>query len=218
MVGHFYSKAKRTGLFFISVVFLASCKIGTSSLPSAKEVAENPPIAPLGHRDISDPQDGYFHAPSGVQSGDFYFAKGGSSREKNLQRLQSPSRISFYEKDRVNGLAIGYGFCSYNERNAQVSLIQVPSESWICFLFKDQSDAQAGYLAAKAPLWPVDTVVCINCAPRPVGFLDRLCPGYYQSWLSPETWKDPTYPGDITKFADDGNCVYNKPWFRVKTN
>ena len=83
-------------------------------------------------------------------------------------------------------------------------------------IFKDQVDAQAAYFSESAPLWPVNTVICINCIPQPVPALDRMCPGYYLSWLKPETWEDPTYPGDITKFREDGNCIHNKPWFRVK--
>ena len=211
-------KANYATLFFLSVLFLSGCKTGSVAFPSAKEVARNPPIAPLGQTDISDPQPGYFHAPAGIKSGDFYLAKGGTSRSKSLESVTSSSRILFYRSDKINNLPIGFGFCSFKIGSEKISSVEIPAKTWVCYLFKDRTDAQAGYFSESTPLWPVNTVICINCIPQPLPALDRMCPGYYMSWLKPETWEDPTYSGDITKFGEDGNCIYKKPWFLVETN
>ena len=216
MIRQVCTKSNYATLFVLFALSLTGCKTGPAAFPSAKEVAKNPPIAPLGQTDISDPQAGYLHAPSGINSGDFYLARAGTSRRASLEKVSSLSRILFYRNDKVNDLPIGFGFCSFKEKSENLSSLEVPQKTWTCYLFKDQVDAQAAYFSESAPLWPVNTVICINCIPQPVPALDRMCPGYYLSWLKPETWEDPTYPGDITKFGEDGNCIHNKPWFRVK--
>ena len=179
-----------------------------------RDVRSSPPVAPLGRTDIEDPQEGYLHSPVGIESGDYYFAKAGVARANKLKPVSLPFGINFFEKPSADRQSYTIGICEFVPSSRSLNALRIPAKTWFCRAYKNESDAKVSYLANNTPLWPADVLLCLNCKPRP-GFMDRLCPGYYISWIDGKEWKDPTSPVDLKKFDKSGNCAIKKPWFML---
>ena len=43
----------------------------------------------------------------------------------------------------------------------------------------------------------------------------RTCPGYYQDIFTGKEQKDKLMPGYPELFTEEGDCIYEKPWFTI---
>ena len=194
-------------LYLIAVVFLSSC----SNQKTSRNYAS---LAPMAIEDIEDPQKGYYHMPAGINDGEFYLAKSGTSREimikidsKEISFLGEPVKVT-------EDFKAASAFCSFIEKSFTYSGVVVPANSWRCGIYKSYTDLQRERMTVGQRNWSVDLIICNDCKPVPYPTLSRICPGKYSSWLDPKRdWTDPAMPGYPDPFDDSGNCMHDKPWF-----
>jgi hypothetical protein len=191
-----------------SLLMAASCRAQPSKAEKLRSYMESTPfLAPMGYQDYTDPQVGYTHIPGGVEGGKLLYVKPGDfkSTDQSSPRPIGFKKVSFYEAsqpDLVPGFKPRVAACTYGRQQ---------QGQWNCLLFRNTEDAQSyfkGYDKSPAPY-----VVCLNCKPRPVPMLSRICPGVYSSSLDKaDNWEDPTIPGPVfTK----GMCTFKLPWWRT---
>lgn len=191
-----------------SFFLAASCRAQPSKDEKLRSYMESTPfLAPMGYQDYTDPQEGYTHSPGGIEGGEFLYIKSGDykSTDQSSPRPIGFKKVSFYgdsQPELVPGFKPRAAACKYGLRK--------PGH-WICLIFKTVEDAQRYFKSHDRS--PVPYVVCLNCKPRPVPMLSRICPGVYSSSLDKATdWEDPTIPGPVfTK----GKCTFNLPWWRT---
>ena len=165
-----------------------------------------PIFVPLGQKDLKEPQTGYMHMSSGMEDGTFFFAKKGDPVNKfKTIKLERFSFFQSLEREVIDGFTPRFGACAYL------------TKGWACFISntwegitKTISQAYSNQLS-KTHL--ADYMFCEDCKPEPHPSLNRICPGFYTSYITGEEFKDksiPTYPEFFNK---EGNCIYEKPWF-----
>ena len=109
-------------LYLIAVVFLSSC----SNQKTSRNYAS---LAPMAIEDIEDPQKGYYHMPAGINDGEFYLAKSGTSREimikidsKEISFLGEPVEVT-------ENFKAASAFCYFMEKSFTYSGVVVPENS-----------------------------------------------------------------------------------------
>ena len=96
-------------------------------------------------------------------------------------------------------------FCSFGQKD---------KDKWVCLIFRSAEDARS-YVMNDSEVYPVQFVACIDCKPKPMIALSRLCPGIYRSFLdTSKNWDDPSLPGP--KFNKEGGCSFDKPWWQTE--
>ncbi len=191
-----------------SLLLAASCNAQSSKEEKLRSYMESTPLlAPMGYQDYTEPQVGYIHIPGGIEGGEFLYVKPGDfkSTDRSSPRPIGFKKLSFYkasQPDLVPGFKPRGAACTYGR--------QKPGQ-WNCLLFRSTEDAQTYFKSNDKSQAPY--VVCLNCKPRPVPMLSRICPGVYSSSLSKaDNWEDPTIPGPVfTK----GMCTFKLPWWRT---
>ena len=169
-----------------------------------------PPLAPLATEDISDPQMGYYHQTIGITGGDYIHVKTGDSKFKQpdlSQNLQFVP-INFFDDEQpeiISGFKPGMAFCNYGQKD---------KGHWVCMIFRSGDDAKS-YVMNESEVYSVPFIACLDCKPKPMIALTRLCPGIYSGWLrSSDSWEDPMMPGP--KFNEEGGCSFDKPWWQTE--
>jgi hypothetical protein len=192
----------------VSLLLATSCKAQADKEGRLRAYMESPPfVAPMGYEDITNPQIGYTHSPGGIEGGQFLLVKENDFRSANESSPKPIDfrKISFYDSSQP-ALAPGFrpeaATCKYGLRK--------PGQ-WNCLIFRGTEDAQKYFKSVDRS--PVPYVVCLDCKPRAVPMLSRICPGVYTSSLDRSSdWKDPTIPGPVfTK----GMCTFALPWWRT---
>lgn len=192
----------------LSLMTTTSCRAQASKEENLRSYMESTPfVAPMGYEDHTDPQIGYTHSPGGIDGGEFLFVKAGDYRsaDHSSPKQIGFKKVSFYggsQPDLVPGFQPKVAACKYGLRK--------PGQ-WNCLLFQSTKDAQTYFKSNDKSQAPY--VVCLNCKPRPVPMLSRICPGVYSSSIDKASdWRDPTIPGPVfTK----GMCTFKLPWWRT---
>ena len=201
----------RIGITLLAITSVVSCRQQLTNAEKLRTLLEAaPPLAPLANDDISDPQGGYYHQTVAITGGDYIHIKPGDSRLKE----PDPSRslkfvpINFFSDEQAelfSGFTPGMSFCDYGSK---------VKDQWVCLIFASGEDAKA-YIKNESEIYTVPFVACLNCKPKPMVALSRICPGIYISYLDPsDNWEDPTRPGP--KFNKEGNCYFDKPWWQTE--
>lgn len=192
----------------LSLTIVTSCRAQPSKEEKLRAYMESTPfVAPMGYEDYTDPQIGYTHSPAGIDGGDFLFVKAGDYRtaDQSSPRPIAFRKVSFYgsaQPDLVPGFKPKVAACTYGLRK--------PGQ-WTCLLFQSTRDAQSYFKSTEKS--PAPYVVCLDCKPRPVPMLNRICPGVYRSSLDiTSNWQDPTIPGPV---LTNGRCSFKLPWWRT---
>ena len=201
----------RLGVSLFALIGVFACGQQLSKAEKLKLSLEaTPPLAPLASEDISDPQMGYYHQTIGITGGNYIHVKTGDSRMKQ----PDPSRnlqfvpINFYDDEQpeiIPGFKPGMAYCDYGKKE---------KGQWVCLIFRSGDDAKS-YVRNESTVQPVQMIACLDCKPRPMVGLTRICPGLYSDWLdSSNSWQDPMIPGP--KFNEEGGCSFDKPWWQTE--
>jgi hypothetical protein len=156
----------------------ASCKAQPSKEEKLRSYMESTPLfAPMGYQDYTEPQVGYIHIPGGIEGGEFLYFKPGDfkSTDQSSPRPIGFKKVSLYEAsqpDLVPGFKPRAAACTYGRQKPR---------QWNCLLFRSTVDAQTYFKSYDKT--SAQYVVCLNCKPRPVPMLSRICPGVYSSAL-----------------------------------
>ena len=201
----------RLGMVLLALIGVVGCGQEISNEDKLRLTLEAaPPLAPLAHEDISDPQIGYYHQTIGITGGNYIHVKAGDSRLKQPKTFQNLKfvPINFYDDEQpelVTGFKPTLAFCSFGKKD---------KDKWVCLIFRSDEDAKS-YVMNNSDVFPVPFVACIDCKPKPMIALSRLCPGIYSSFLdTSKNWDDPSLPGP--KFNEEGGCSFDKPWWQTE--
>ena len=171
---------------------------------------ENAPfVAPMGDEDYSDPQVGYKHMPFYIKGGNYLYLNSGDWIDADRS---SPKPIEFVELDFTDpeGIELHQGF---RPKTAMCLYGKLEKNQWSCLIFESSEDVSL-YLQSNERS-PVAYIACLDCDPRPLTGLMRMCPGVYMHWTGPQyNWEDPSMPGP--KYDENGSCTYDVPWWRTK--
>ena len=188
--------------------------IAPITLSSSNELTPPSMLAPMGLEDLEDPQKGYYHMPIGINNGNFFFAKKGSSA-KTVRKIDF-QKLNFWS-DPIEiepGFKPSTSFCTFNEESYKYAGEYFPAKSWTCGIFRSNEELIKSLKSKNPRDWPVDFIICNDCEPKADKTLSRICPGMYSSWRDPKrNWIDQAMPGYPKPFNDEGSCIHKKPWF-----
>lgn len=193
----------------LSLVAASSCGAQTSKEEKLRSYMESTPfVAPMGYEDYTDPQIGYTHSPGGIDGGSFLLVNAGDykSADQSSPKPIEFKKVSFYgasQPDLAPGFKPRAAACKYG--------LKKPGQ-WNCLIFQSTADAQEYFKSNEKT--GVSYVVCLDCRPRPLPMLSRICPGVYRGSLDKSSdWQDPTIPGPV---LTKGMCAFALPWWRTE--